>query len=79
MNDFHKIESTECQGAEGESFLIGRDAICAAQCGLKRWCTAFTLTAEVNNGDEAKRCKMYTRCEPKDGVMGTDLFRLQPR
>ena len=53
--------------------------VCPAQCGVKKWCTAFTLTPETDYGEGTKSCKMYSTCETENGVMNTDLFRLKQR
>ena len=78
MTDFEKTEDTACEGAEDYVIPVSRDKVCPAQCGVKKWCTAFTLAAwEGHPG--SKVCRMYSKCEPKDGVTGTDLYRLKQR
>ena len=78
MTDFDKDEGTTCKDAAEHVIPVGTDEICAAQCGLKKWCSAFTLTT-LANYPGTKICRMYSTCEPNNRVKDTDLYTLKQR
>ena len=74
-----KQESTSCKAEGDYSINAGREQVCPAQCGVKDWCTAFTMEAIYRKGSMTYTCILFKTCAEKEKAIGTDLYRLKTR